>query len=137
MADRVQQFATNIVARFRQDLPKQLRDQQGRDRQKKNQGDNKKTNTYALTPEQHVKLTQTVERRRVAISAESPKHQAPAGSKPKRCAAITASVQLLTPSALKIAATWIFTVPSDKSNSRAIVLLILPYNNNLNTSNWQ
>src|SRR5262249_25759577 len=55
----------------------------------------------------------------------------------KAVTAITASVRLLTFSALRMALTWLFTVGSVRSSARQIALLLMPCITRASTSTWR
>jgi CheY-like chemotaxis protein len=61
----------------------------------------------------------------------------PPSLRPSRLTAITACVRLATPSALRIAVTWILTVPSARPRSRQMSLLGLPCISSASTSLWR
>src|SRR5215470_14937095 len=56
---------------------------------------------------------------------------------PRSATAMTASVRLDTPNALRIAVTWFFTVGSAKLRTRQIALLLFPFIISDSTSTWR
>src|SRR5262245_21613253 len=76
-----------------------------------------------------------------AATDQEPVAPAATGAKgswiPSRPRAKTACVRFETPSARKIAAAWVLTVPSARPNSRQISLFGLPWTSNASTSTWR
>src|SRR5262249_40495180 len=64
-------------------------------------------------------------------------HDAAGSFRPSLPTATTAWVRLLTPSALSIAVTWIFTVPSASASSRQMILFGLPCTMSASTCAWR